>query len=128
MYYRLSILISRINLAKAQRIDSFKIMNTKISVGFLMKLEDIGVIRGFEMESDKLHVFMKYVNNRVPFTNIKLISKPSRTYPISINKLSQIIDKHGSSVFILSTGYGFLSHSECFAKRCSGELVAKIDL
>lgn len=54
MYLGLSILISRINLAKAQRIDSFKIMNTTVNFAFVNKLEKLGIIRGFELEYDKL--------------------------------------------------------------------------
>ena len=115
-------------MATAQRIDSFKIMNTKVSFLFLNYLEKIGIIRGIEIECDKLCVYMKYVNNRVPFSHITIISKPSRTYPVTIEKLSQLVDRNGSSIFILSTGYGFLSHADCLSKRCSGDLVAKIDL
>lgn len=128
MFLRLSILISRINLAKAQRIDSFKIINTKINFAFLTKLEDLGIIRGFEIEYDKLLVYMKYVDKRVPFIHIQLIGKPSRSPSIGIERLLRVADKYGSSIFILSTGYGFLSHTECFAFRCSGDIVARIDL
>ena len=128
MYLRLSLLISRINLAKAQRIDSFKVMNTKVSFAFLNKLEKLGIIRGFEIEDDKLLVHMKYVEKRVPFIHIKLICKPSRRSSIGMKRLLRAVDKYGSSIFIISTGYGFLSHSECITLRCSGEIVARIDL
>lgn len=128
MYLGLSILISRINLAKAQRINSFKIMNSRMNFAFLNKLEKLGIIRGFEIEYDKLLVFMKYVNKRVPFVHIKLISRPGRVVTIPTQRLRQVSDKNGSSIFIISTGYGFLTHTECFTLECNGEVVARIDL
>ena len=128
MYLRLSLLISRINLAKAQRIDSFKVMNTKVSFAFLNKLEKLGIIRGFEVEEDKLLVYMKYVEKRVPFIHIQLICKSSRRSSIRMRKLLKVMDRYGSSIFIISTGYGFLSHTECITLKCSGEIVARIDL
>ena len=128
MFLRLSLLISRINLAKAQRIDSFKIINTNVNFPFLDKLETLGIIRGFEVEYDMLIVYMKYVDKRVPFTHIQLVGKPSRSSSIPIQRLLRVADKYGSSIFILSTGYGFLSHTECFIRRCSGDIVARIDL
>jgi len=73
MFKRLSTLISRLNLAKAQRIETFRILNTKINFTFLIKLDDIGVIRGFEVEYNELIVYMKYVDKRVPFTHISLV-------------------------------------------------------
>ena len=126
MFLRLSIFISRINLAKAQRIDSFIIMNSVVNFLFANKLEQLGIIRGFEVEDEKLRVYMKFVNKNTPFTKIQMISKSSRRYPITLEKLSQMVDKNGSSIYILSTGLGFLSHVECFTSRCSGDLIAKI--
>jgi len=128
MYLRLSLLISRINLAKAQRIDSFKIINTKVNMSFLYKLEELGIIRGFELDYDKLKVYMKYVDKRIPFLHINLVSRPGRVFPISLERLRQVSDKYGSSIFILSTGYGFLTQYECFTLKCCGEVVARIDL
>jgi ribosomal protein S8 len=128
MYLGLSILISRINLAKAQRIDSFKIMNTTVNFAFVNKLEKLGIIRGFELEYDKLWVYMKYVNKRVPFTHIDLVSRPGRVLTVPTQRLKQVADKNGSSIFIISTGYGFLTHTECFTLRCNGDVVARIDL
>jgi ribosomal protein S8 len=128
MFLRLSLLISRINLAKAQRIDSFRIINTRINFAFLTKLESLGIIRGFEIEYDQILVYMKYVDKRVPFIHIQLVGRPGRTTPINIQRLLRVADKYGSSIFVLSTGYGFLSHTECFTFRCSGNIVARIDL
>lgn len=71
---------------------------------------------------------MKYVNKSVPFVNIRIVSKSSRRYPVTIQKLIKIADRNGSSIFIISTGYGLLSHTECFVSRCSGQIIAKIDL
>jgi len=70
MYVRLAQLISRINLAKAQRIDSFKIVNSKINFAVLFKLEELGILRGFQVEDEHLFVFMKYIKKRVPFTRM----------------------------------------------------------
>jgi ribosomal protein S8 len=120
--------ISRMNLAKAQRINSFKIMNSKINISLANKLEQLGIIRGFKVDDDKLSVYIKYVNKRVPFVRMYMIAKSSRHAYITLTRLSTLVDKNGSSIFILSTGRGFLSHTECFASRCSGEIVIRIDL
>jgi ribosomal protein S8 len=117
------------NLAKAQRINSFKIMNSKVNVSLANKLEQLGIIRGFEVDDDnKLSVFMKYVNKRMPFVRMYMIAKSSRHAYITLDRLSILVDRNGSSIFILSTGRGFLSHTECFASRCSGEIIIRIDL
>src|SRR5438067_13735824 len=105
MYRRLSILISRINLAKAQRIESYEILFTKINASFLSKLEQLGIIRGFEVNENKFRVYMKFVNIRAPFIHIKFVGKSSRSNSIKIERLIQASDKNGSSIFILSTGY-----------------------
>jgi len=128
MYVRLAQLISRINLAKAQRIDSFKIVNSKINFAVLFKLEELGILRGFQVEDEHLFVFMKYIKKRVPFTRMWLVGKSSRRGYINLEKLHQLVDRNGSSIFVLSTGRGLLSHSECFALRCSGEIIIRIDL
>jgi len=57
-----------------------------------------------------------------------LVGKSSRRGYIKLEKLQQLVDRNGSSIFVLSTGRGLLSHSECFALRCSGELIIRIDL
>jgi len=129
MFVRLAQLISRINLAKAQRIESFKIPNSKINFAMVFKLEELGVLRGFSVEEDNmLCVYMKYINKRVPFSKLWLVGKSSRSGSISLNNLRLLTDKHGSSIYILSTGMGFLSHSECFSRKCCGEVVVRIDL
>ena len=129
MFFRLSTFASRINLARAQRIDSFKIVNNKVNFALASKLEVLGIIRGFEVNEDgELHVFMKYVNKTFPFFRIYMIGKSSRRSPIKLDRLCKITDKNGSSIYILSTGYRFLTHTECFANRCSGEIILRIDL
>jgi len=128
MYFRLAFLISRINLAKAQRIDSFKIINTTVNFAFISKLEKLGLIRGFELDGGQLWVFMKYVDKRVPFVHMNLISRPGRVFSIPTQQLRQVIDKSGSTLLIMSTGYGFLTHTECFTLGCNGPIIVAIDL
>jgi len=128
MFKRLSTLISRLNLAKAQRIETFRILNTKINFTFLIKLDDIGVIRGFEVEYNELIVYMKYVDKRVPFTHISLVGTSKKRPSVRMLKLLRVSDKYGSSIFVLSTGYGFLTHAECITLRCTGYMVCRIDL
>jgi ribosomal protein S8 len=71
MFIRLAQLISRINLAKAQRIESFKIPNSRINFAMVFKLEEVGILRGFEVQDGNLLcVYMKYVNKRVPFVKL----------------------------------------------------------
>lgn len=52
--FRLSILISRLNSARRQRIDSFNTIYSNINLAFADKLEKLGIIRGFEVKNDKL--------------------------------------------------------------------------
>jgi len=71
MFVRLAQLISRINLAKTQRISCFKIVNSKVNFAMVFKLEELGILRGFNVEDDNmLCVYMKYVRKRVPFVKL----------------------------------------------------------
>jgi len=71
MFVRLAQLISRINLAKAQRIDSFKIANSKVNFSMVYKLEELGILRGFFVEEGNiLRVDMKFVRKRAPFVKL----------------------------------------------------------
>ena len=129
MFVRLAQLISRINLAKAQRIDSFKIANSKVNFSMVYKLEELGILRGFFVEEGNiLRVDMKFVRKRAPFVKLWLVGKSSRSGSISLERLRLLSDKNGSSIYILSTGRGFLTHTECFTLKCCGEVVVKIDL
>jgi len=129
MFVRLAQLISRINLARAQRIDSFKIPNSRINFAMVFKLEELGILRGFEVEDGNLLcVYMKYVKSRTPFIKLRLVGKSSRRSNISLDRLRKVTDRSGSCIYILSTGRGFLTHTECFALSCCGEIVVKIDL
>lgn len=129
MFVRTSLFISRLNLARAQRINSFILKNNKINFLLANKLEILGIIRGFKVNEDgELQVFMKYVNKTFPFIRIYMIGKSSRRSPITLESLFKLADRNGSSIYILSTGYGFLTHTECFANRCSGEILLRIDL
>ena len=128
MYNKLSNLISMINLAAAKRTKSFEIYSSKFIMDVISKLLKLGIIRGFMLNGNKVEVFMKYVDNRVPFIKVSQVSKVSSKGFVKYNKLKYISDRNGSSVFILTTSSGLKFNYECLNENIGGEIIMKIDL
>jgi ribosomal protein S8 len=79
-YYCFSDLIVRLKLAYQNHYVSVKVKKNKFTIEFLYLLQKIGLIRGFFFLFNENHILvhLKYINSKVCFYDINLISKPSK--------------------------------------------------
>ncbi len=120
--------ISCLNTAKRLHLKTVKVLNTKFHLNMLIILQKIGIIRGFTFFENKIEVYLKYVNNRCVFLNLKLVSIPSKKAQFNLLKLSKIKEKKNTSIYIISTNQGLKTDFECLLYKLSGEVILKIDL
>ena len=91
----------------------------KICESFLQILWDEGFILGYKIETNKIKIFLKYINGEPAIKNIKLISKPSRRIYYSIKQIWKI--DSSKSFIIISTNQGLKSLTECKKLKIGGE-------
>ena len=121
------ILVGQINkkLIISQKCSS--IQNVKKSLDFLVRN---GYIYGynFEINNSLFLVFLKYDNSFVPIIkNLLLYSKPGKKVYISIYKLKALVFLNKTSLFLLSTTKGLLTHNEAILYKIGGKLLVKLN-
>lgn len=125
--YSLSYVINLINIHKAHRNLCFEIIFTKKNLKFLIFLKNFNFIHKFVLIKKNNNLFIRiylyYYKNKKICSHFKLISKPSKTFTISYKALRLLDKRSGSSIFILSTPYGLVSHKEALKNKTSGFLV-----
>jgi ribosomal protein S8 len=121
--------LTRLNNAKRLRSKSINVANTKLNLKTLILLKRIGIIRGlYFIDNNKLEVMLKYVNNRVVFRKLELVSVPSRKVYVDLIKLKKLKDKNNAYIFVVSTNKGLKTDFECLLNKLSGELLFRIEL
>jgi ribosomal protein S8 len=75
--------------------------------------------------SNKKFIQITLLHNRVyqHFDFFKLISKPSKSYFLSLHSIKLINKRLGASLLILSTSNGYLTHLQALEKGVGGEAV-----
>jgi len=121
--YILSDFIARLNVAKRKHLKTIRIKPSNIVFNLLRIFEEIGIIRGyFVLDTYEIEVLMKYSRSRCAFSNLKVISKPSKRIYVDMLKLYKLKELHTGSVLILSTSKGYMLDINCF-KECQGGVV-----
>jgi small subunit ribosomal protein S8 len=82
-----------------------------------------GYIRGYYVQTDKIFVLLKYINNQPVLRAIKRISKPSKKIYWSLENLKTV--KY-QGTFILSTNKGILSDKSSIQSAVGGELLVHV--
>jgi small subunit ribosomal protein S8 len=90
-----------------------------ICEAFLKILWDEGFILSYQIDSNKLKIFLKYKNKKPVINNIKLISKPSKRIYWSLNQIWKIDSSKNFIVF--STNKGLKSIVDCKKLKIGGE-------
>ena len=90
-----------------------------ICESFLKILWEEGFLLGYEIEYNKLKIFLKYKNGKPSINTIKLISTPGRRIYWSINQIWKI--DSSKSFVIFSTNQGLKSIMECKKLKIGGE-------
>lgn len=90
-----------------------------ICESFLKILWEEGFLLGYEIEYNKLKIFLKYKNGKPLINTIKLISTPGRKIYWSINQIWKI--DSSKSFIIFSTNQGLKSIFDCKKLKIGGE-------
>ena len=90
-----------------------------ICESFLKILWEEGFLLGYEIEYNKLKIFLKYKNGKPLINTIKLISTPGRRIYWSIHQIWKI--DSSKSFIIFSTNQGLKSIFDCKKLKIGGE-------
>lgn len=122
--YYVSYLVNHIKLNSARKNLKFILPYTKKSFLFLNFLKHINYIYKFKifLKDNKLNflIFLYYFNQLSLVKNFKILSKPSKSYFVTLKSLILLSKRTHSSIFILSTSKGFLTHKEAIKKKIGG--------
>ncbi len=125
--YSISYLINLININKSHRTLYFEILFTKKNLKFLILLKKFNFIHKYILmkKNNKfvIKIYLYYYKNKKICSNFKLISRPSKIFTISYKALRLINKRTGSSIFILSTSKGLLSHKDALKNKITGNVI-----
>jgi len=115
---------SRIKNAQSSRNLETSIHFSKFMLEIIVILRNEGFIRGFSVGNKRIKVFLKYSKEQPTFTNVHLISKPSRRVYYNLSNLIKKNTQTGT--FIISTSQGLLTSTDALHKNLGGEAVCYI--
>lgn len=120
------------NLHYKHRTLNFKMRYTYKHYIFLKYLLKSGYVLSFFITYNRIlnrkyiNISLFYYKNFSFFKPIKLISKPSKHYFISLHSLKLVSKYLGASSLLLSTSNGYLNHQESIKLKKGGEMIALI--
>lgn len=125
--YILADFIARLNVAKRKHLKTIIIKPNRMIFSLLKIFEEIGIIRGYYiLENYDIEILLKYGNSRCAFTDLKIVSKPSKRIYVDMLKLNKLKEFYAESIFIISTGDGLQLDIDCIKKKRGGELLLRI--
>jgi ribosomal protein S8 len=122
---------NHLHFALSQQNPQTKILYTKKTAMIIKILSDIGCVHRFLVLNHSKSLKVKYFiwlsvffyKNTPFFKSFRLISTPSKRCTISYKALSLLSLSIGSSVIILSTSQGLITHREALKKKTGGLLL-----
>jgi ribosomal protein S8 len=127
MNYNLADFIARLNVAKRKHLKTIIIRPSNLVFSLLKIFEDLGIIRGYSiLENFNIEILLKYNNSRSAFTDIKIVSKPSKRVYVNMLKLHKIKEIYAGNILILSTSKGFMLDIECLKQHKGGIVLLRI--
>lgn len=130
--YNLSYILNLININKLKKNLYFFILFTVKNYQFVKTLKKFNIIHDYKVITKDKFTFIKinlfFYKNKPVCHNFKLISRPSKTFLISYNSLVLLSKKTNSSVFIISTSNGVLSHKEAILRKTGGMVLGFFSL
>jgi len=125
--YTISDFISKLNIARRGRLKTIIVRPSRMVFELLKIFENLGIIRGYYIIDEScVEIMLKYQHSKCVFTNIKVVSTPSRRLYANLLKLYKIKDRHPSEIFILSTCYGLKLDIDCLKDRQGGLILLRI--
>jgi ribosomal protein S8 len=111
---------------------TFFIFFTKKNLSFIKILKSFNFIHKYSLIKKNNQFFLKlfvfFFRKKNISSNFKIISKPSKFFFISYKALRLLNKRTGSSIFIISTNRGFLSHHQAIKNKLGGYVVGFFSL
>jgi ribosomal protein S8 len=122
--YNVSYVINLININKLKKNLHFNIFFTKKNLLFINFLKNFTFINKYYIIKIKnkfyIRIYLYYYKNKIISNNFKILSSPSKSFFLSYKSLRLISKRTSSSVFILSTDRGLLSHKQALNQKLGG--------
>lgn len=130
--YSLSYVLNLIKINTARKDLIFDLIFTKKTFIFVKILKKLGYIHKYSITKKKNSLYIKiyiyFFKNKRINTYFKLVSKPSKSFFISLKSLRLLSKRTGGSVFLISTSYGLITHREALDKKTGGIIVGFFSL
>lgn len=125
--YATSYLINLINITSAHKKLVIEIPYTKKTITLLKIFKKNNFIQNYLIFKKKNKYFIKiypfYFKNLKIIKTFRLVSKPSRTFYISLKAIKLLSKRSGSSIYLISTSKGILNHLEARNEGMAGFLL-----
>jgi ribosomal protein S8 len=122
--YNVSYVINLININKLKKNLHFNIFFTKKNLLFINFLKNFTFINKYYIIKIKnkfyIRIYLYYYKNKIISNNFKILSSPSKSFFLSYKSLRLISKRTSSSIFILSTDRGLLSHKQALNQKLGG--------
>ena len=122
--------LNHVNIAISRKLLKIKIVYTRQTIRLLKILYRVGLVKNFSIIKleQTLYIWLTpFFYKNVPFfKSAKLISTSSKKFYVSYRALKLLGRSVGSSIYILSTSRGLMTHLECLSYRTGGILLCAI--
>ena len=128
--YYASYLFNLINLSILHKKIYVDVFFTNRILNLLVVLQKFKFVNNFFIFKNKkknkifIRIYFFYYKNASPNKLGKLILKPSHMVPISLKAINLLSKRSGSTIFLISTSSGIITHFEALKKKKSGYIFA----
>ena len=115
------------NINAASKTLKFRLIFSKKNFNFIYILKKLNLFTQIRLVKyctrAYFQIFIHYYKNIRIGSNFNLISKPSRSVFISLQALKLLCKRACSSIFLISTTCGIVTHHEAIKKKQGGYIV-----
>lgn len=117
-------LLTRIRNAYHAMHSTVSVSPSRTREALLKILDEEGYINSYAVESEALHIELKYHENKPVVAGLKRISKPGRRVYVGAKSIPSV--QNGLGICILSTSKGILEGKKAAEIGVGGELLCEI--
>merc|ERR1712182_71352 len=89
-------------------------------------LQKEGLIRGFNVEGNKITVLLKHYQGAPVIRNIRVVSKPSREMWLLPHEL-KFRTRYNTGLWVMQTPVGVISHRDCIEMGIGGKMLFAVN-
>lgn len=119
-------LVNNLNIILSRKIMASFVFFSKKTLRISKILYSIGLIKNYlilnQKNFKKIKFSVLFYKNKPFFNSIRQVSTCSKKFYISYNALRKLISFSSSSIYILSTAYGLISHFDAIKYKVGGLL------